>query len=103
MKQNSLNKNRKRLWLILGVALLVVAAVAAVVIGKVFFSDNTPDLYWNITREENTDPNTGLSIREPGEDGLYHILFAHDGEQVELPVADKQIVGVIDALDVMGL
>ena len=103
MKQNSPNKNRKWLWLILGVALLVVAAVAAVVIGKVFFSDNTPDLYWNITREENTDPNTGLSIREPGEDGLYHILFAHDGEQVELPVADKQLVGVIDALDVMGL
>ena len=27
MKQNSLNKNRKWLWLILGVALLVVAAV----------------------------------------------------------------------------
>lgn len=103
MEKKAEGKNRKLLWLIIGLVALVVVAVASIAVGKIFFTNKIPDLYWNVDREENTDPNTGLSIREPGEDGIYRIRFAHNGEHVELPVADKELVSTIDALDVMAL
>ena len=63
-----------------------------------------PELYWNVDREVYTEGSqSGLSTREPGEDGLYHIRFAYNGEQVELPVADKQLVNFIDTMPLMGL
>lgn len=47
---------------------------------------------------------TGLTTREAGEDGLFHVRFAYEGEQVELTVAnDRQLVNYMDTLDAMGL
>lgn len=94
---------KKIKWLWLGICLAVLAVAATVVILVANTGDNTPQLYWNVDREENTDPDTGLSLRKPGEDGNYHIRFAYNGEQVELAVADKALVNTIDAMDVMEL
>ena len=107
-KEASGKKGKLWLWIVIAVVL-----IAAIVAGIIFLpgllgnrgngNDGIPDLYWNVDREENTDWDTGLSIRKPAEDGNYYIRFAHNGEQVELPVADKKLVNYIDSLDLMGL
>ncbi len=63
------------------------------------------ELYWNLDGAyyaENSEI-AGLSSREPGEDGYYHITFVVNGEQKELLCTDKQLVNYIDSLTVMGL
>ena len=111
MKQEKSQKSKK--WLlpvIIVAALLVVAGVVlALVLGggqqtdPAGASGGRPQLYWNIEREQYIEEETGMSLRTKGEDGLYHILFAHDGQQVDLKVADKRIVNYIETLDLMGL
>ena len=108
MKKEASGKKSKLLWIILGaVALLaVVGVVLALVLGGLNGNSaqgGRPVLYWNVDREANTDPDTGLSTRTPAEDGNYYVRFACDGEQVELPVADKKLVNFIDSQYVMGL
>lgn len=110
MKQEATKKNKKVLWLVLGLsALLVIAGVVlALVFGGVLGGEKKPvggrpDLYWNVARQSHLDPETGISIREPAADGLYYITFAYNGEHVEYPVADKKTVNFIDTMDVMGL
>lgn len=68
-------------------------------------SGGCPELYWNIDRVFYTENSeTGLTTREAGEDGLFHVRFAYEGEQVELTVAnDRQLVNYMDTLDAMGL
>ena len=61
------------------------------------------DLYWNVDRKEMIDPETGLSIREAAADGMYYLRLAVNGEQKEIPVADKKLVNRMDILDVFGL
>lgn len=109
MKKEASGKKGK-LWLWIVIAVVLIAAIVAGIIflpgllgGKGDINDGTPALYWNVDREANTDRDTGLSIREPAEDGNYYVRFAHDGEQVEIPVADKKLVNYIDSLDLMGL
>lgn len=107
MKKEASGKKAKWLWLVLGIVALlaVVGVVLALVLGG--GNDKTaggrPDLYWNVDKVENVDRDTGLSIRKPAEDGIYYVRFAHDGEQVEIPVADKKLVNYIDSLDLMSL
>ena len=103
MEQKTGMNKKKRLWLIICLVAVAVLAVAAVLVVKFCTADHVPELYWNVEREKYTDPDTGLSIREPADDGLYHVRFAYNGEQVEIPVADKELVAVIDALSVMEL
>lgn len=107
MKKEASGKKGKWLWLVLAlVALLaVVGVVLALVLGGGGGKEvgGRPDLYWNVDREANVDRDTGLSIREAAEDGNYYVRFAHDGEQVEIPVADKKLVNFIDSLDLMSL
>lgn len=109
MKQESTKKNKKVLWIVLGLAslLAVAGAVLALVLGG-FGNDKEPvggrpDLYWNVARQSHIDGDTGLSVREPAADGLYYVTFAYNGEQVEYPVADKKTVNFIDTMDIMGL
>ncbi|MBO5867845.1 MAG: hypothetical protein J6Q54_02920, partial [Oscillospiraceae bacterium] len=92
MKKDVSNKKVNKLWLIAGAA---VVAVLAVVLILVLSGGNEPvKLYWNVDR--------GVQ-REPSEDGTYCILFACEGEQLQLSVADESLVKYIDKMDVMSL
>ena len=95
----------KKLWLIIGAVVLVAAiAVAAALVLPSGEEVSPYQLYWNVDGAKFIDPETGLSVREPGEDGLYHIRFALDGQLVELAVScDKRLINYIDAMGVMGL
>lgn len=109
MKQEATKKSKLWLWLLIGAVALL--AVAGIVVALIFgFGSNQessggrPELYWNVDRVAYTENSTtGLSTREPAEDGLYHIRFAINGELVELTVADKPLVNYIDTMDAMGL
>lgn len=109
MKQESGRQKKK--WLLPVLIAAAVLVIAGVVLGFVLggqqsgSSDGTIEskIYWNVDREEFIEEETGLSAREPAEDGNYYVRFAVGGEQVELPVADKQLVNVIDSMSAMGL
>ena len=116
MKQEANKKSKKWLWLI--IAIVAVLAVVGVVLGIVLSgpseegpsgdADNGPkggraDIYWNIDKAMYSNATTGMSVREPGADGKYHVTFAHDGEQVEYAFTDKRLVNYIDTADAVGL
>lgn len=110
MKKEASKKSKLWLWLVIGAVVLVAAGVAAFLLLPGLGSkdaganDGRAELYWNIDRVTYTENSeSGLSTREPGEDGVYHVRFAIDGEVVELPVADKRLINYIDTLDAMGL
>ncbi len=112
MKQESSKKNKKLIWLIAGLAalLVVVGVVLAIFVLPGGSGDEgpvggRPELYWNVDRQLYIGDETsgGLSTREPAEDGLYHIRFSINGELVEYTFADKRLVNVIDNMDVMAL
>ena len=115
MQQENVKKSKKLGWLIAGLAVLlvVVGVVLAIILmpGEQAAPEPTgpvggrPQLYWNIDRKAylGDDNTAGLSKREAGEDGLYHLRFAIDGKQVEYTIADKRLVNVIDTYDVVGL
>ena len=105
MKQDNGKKSKK--WLLIVIA--IVALLAAAAVALVFIlggnsqgpaqseqpTDETPAsaVYWNLDKAQNIDPETGLSSREKGEDGLYAIRFVTEGKIVELKTADKQLDG----------
>jgi len=110
MKQAKERKNRLWLWIALAAVVVAVGVVAALVLpgilgGQSQGSVGDADLYWNIDKIKYTENAEvmGMSTREPAEDGNFYVRFAHQGEQVELQVVDKQLVNVIDNLDAMGL
>lgn len=108
MKKTSSMKKKGLLWLVL--AMMALLAAAGVVLALIL-PGNAPDvqeqteakIYWNIDREVYRDPKSGMSTREAGEDGLYHIRMVLDGAQVEVLVADKQLVNFIDFSEVVAL
>jgi uncharacterized protein YgiM (DUF1202 family) len=108
MKQET-SKNKKK-WLLPVIIAAAVLVVAAIVLAFFMIPRGQNDtgaasskLYWNLDRQEHLDPETGLSVRPAGSDGLYAIRFSVDGEHVELKCADKRLVNVIDAQNLMGL
>ncbi len=115
MKQETNKKSKKWLWLV--IAIVAVLAVVGVVLGIVLSgpSEEGPDsgnegpkggradIYWNIDKVMYSNVTTGMSVREPGADGKYHVTFAHDGEQVEYAITDKRLVNYIDTADAVGL
>ncbi len=111
MKKEATKKSKLWIWLVVGiVALLAVAGVVlALVMGGGGKAPEGPqggraDLYWNVDRATYTqNSESGLSTREPGEDGVYRVRFAYNGELVEIPAADKQLVNYIDTMDCMGI
>ena len=113
MKQDNAKKTPKWLWIVIAiVALLAAAAVALVFLlpGQAPQGDQpdegaTPSspVYFNLDRIEFTDPETGLSTREKGDDGLYTIRFACEGKIIEMKTADKQLVNFVDTMDAVGL
>jgi len=117
MKNESTGK-KSLLWLWITIGVVVLLAIAGVVAYFVFFGNNggtgseqtaptekkvESDLYWNIDRKEMIEVTSGLSMREPAEDGIYYIRFAVGGEVVELPCADKKLVNRIDLEDLVCL
>jgi len=125
MKREASAKSKKWLWLVIGVAVLLIAGglTAWFLMGPSGDSDATEptetviatqeatqpaenavssDLYWNVDRAIYTVDGQ-ISTRTPGEDGAYKIRFALRGELVELPVADKKLVNYIDTMDALGL
>ena len=111
MKKETTKKSKLWLWLTIGiVALLAVAAgVVALVLGggeEAKTPGGRPELYWNLDKAvytENEGNASGLSSREPGEDGMYHMRFAYEGTVQESLVADKQLVNFIDTFDCVSL
>ena len=113
MKKETSKKSK--LGLIIAIAVIAVLAIAGVVLALTLGgsgSGNEGDvpekieskLYWNIDRAEMLDEATSLTKRVPGSDGLYHIRFMVEGEEVELLCADKKLVNRIELLgDVIGL
>ena len=111
MKQEKAKKRGLLIWIIAGAVVLLAAAgvTLALLFGPLGgqsgeTEQGRPELYWNIDRVLYTENSeSGLSTREPGEDGIYRIRFAFDGQQLELPVSDKQLVNYIDSMSAMGL
>ena len=109
MKQEANKKNKKWLWIV--IASVVVLAIVGVVLALVLGGGNKdngptggrPELYWNVARQDHIDPETLLSNRKRGADGMYYITFAYNGQQIEYPVADKKLCNYIDTFDVVGL
>ena len=112
MKQEATKKSKLWLWLVIGIVALV--AIAGVVCAILFAGPGNedaeqgptggrPEIYWNVDRADFIEADTGMSAREPAEDGSYYITFAFEGQQLELAIADKQLVNYIDSMDVMGL
>ena len=102
------------IWLILGVAALLVAAAVCLVLflkPAAPQQDQTPEepqvtytLVWNLDGKAFTENSeTGLSTREPGEDGLFTLRFADAGQVKEYKTADRQLVYFIDSMDILGL
>lgn len=66
------------------------------------------ELYWNADGRDykvESGEEVGSTGREPDADGYYHVLFAKDGEQVDLRVVDRRLVNRIDGMNpaLMGL
>ncbi|MBR3145262.1 MAG: hypothetical protein IKF53_05170 [Clostridia bacterium] len=52
-------------------------------------------VYWNLERQY--DKAYGVTKRTPDADGVYHILTACGGEQVEIKCKDKSVVNKVDS------
>lgn len=61
-------------------------------------------LYWNVDRAlYDGKSEAGMSSREPAEDGYFHVRFFKDGGVVELRVADRKTVNLLEVYSLMGL
>ena len=106
-------KNNRKKLAVCFVAAIAVMLIAVAVSLALFLpgnqGGNVPGdaikLYWNIDGKMFTENSeTGLSDRQKGDDGLYHVRFAIDGQQVELTVADdRQLINYIDSMQILGL
>lgn len=110
MKQENPKNSRKKVWLIVAIIALLAAigvALALILPGLLQPQEGiepleNPQVYFNLDRNQMLDPETTLSTRTPGEDGLYHIRFSIYGEVKEVSVInDKKLVNYIDTLDVL--
>ncbi len=109
-------KSRKPLLIGVISAVVVLALVLILVLTQCTGGATTPtdttgetevslDLYWNVDRNNFAivDESLDTTGRKPAEDGFYHVVFAKDGELVELKVKDRKTVRLIDGHELMGL
>ena len=93
--------NKKRFMVILIIALCLILAVAVSGLVTLNIRDkNRPTLYYNLDGQlysKNTQ------VRTPGDDGLYRMRFAWEGQTVQYTVADLELVNYIDSMEVVGL
>lgn len=94
-----MNKRKSMVILIIALCLVLIAAVSILVTLNLR-DKSRPSLYLNLDAHLYTK-NT--QVRTPGEDGLYRMRFAWEGETVQYTVADKELVDYIDSMEVMGL
>ena len=111
MKEVTAKKNKLWLWITLGVAVLL-AAVAAVVLMLPGSGEQPPaataanhfGIYWNLDGESFVaGSETGLSTREPDESGIYRLRFGTDDGVKEFTTMDKKLVNLIDSMQVVAL
>lgn len=106
-KQGNGKKGLKWLWFAAGALVLVAAVVLGIVLlggDNTAAGDEPIKLYWNVERSQYVGKGeNGTSGRMPRSDGFYYVRFSVGGEQVDLQVADVQLIQKIDMLDVMGL
>lgn len=108
MKKEATKKNKLWLWIVIGAVALLAAAgvVAAVLLGggkETGSTDGRAELYWNLDQATYLDAETGMSLREPGEDGQYRMRFAYDGRVEEYVVSDKRLINFIDTMECVSL
>ncbi len=112
---------KSKLWIlivaIIAALLLVGTAVVGAIVGipallALFGGSGDTDgnatpqspVYWNLDRVQFTqDSETGLSTREKGDDGMYHLRMICGGQLMDMATADKQLVNFMDTMDAMGL
>lgn len=109
-KETAAKKNLLWLWVTIGVVVLAVGVSAIFLFGNkggqeqaAPATETLPELYWNIDRAQMIEEETGMSMREPAEDGKYYIRLSVGGKVVELPCADKKLVNRIDQKDLVCL
>lgn len=67
-------------------------------------NEDAVKLYWNVDKAQYAGlTKTGYTARIPRSDGYYYVRFAVDGQQVELPIENRELVDIIDAQQVCGL
>ena len=99
-------KKSKIILIALGALLLVGALVFGILmLNQSADKDQKPvdqsiTLYWNVER---ADYAGGAFTRSPRGDGYFYVRFAVGGEQVDIPVANEELIHKVDHLDVMGL
>ena len=109
MKKEEAKKSKLWLWMVLGLVALLAAAGAVLALvfggsGETKEPGGRAELYWNLDKAYYTENSeTGISTREPGEDGLYHLRFAYEGQVQEYTVGDKRLVNYIDTFDCVSL
>ena len=97
-KQGSGNKSLKWIWMAVGALVLVAAVVLGIVLLVGQNTDSAGDngqvkLYWNVERSEYVGKGVdGASGRMARSDGYYYVRFAVGGEQVDLMVADYDLI-----------
>ena len=108
-------KKGRKLWLIIGIALLLIA-LAVVGLVSIFASDKETKqqsisnwdgtIYWNVDRAQYLVPGTVNVMHATcrnQRDGVYVLRMAVDGEQVDVKALDPVIVQQMDNWDLMGL
>ena len=85
------------LWLLLAAMLLTGCSGEDTTSGKTEPQD--PKVYWNVEKYVYSDNDAQRMTR----DGMFYVRFMADGEQVDLPVVDIDVVNHMDTLEVMGL
>lgn len=101
-----MKSTNKKLWRILLLAALVVLMGAMCLVmasckqEQTAQGENHLDIYWNVERAQYVAANEdGTSGRFPRGDGYYYVRLAANGEQVDYPVQDYNLVNRIDMLD----
>lgn len=98
----------KKTWIIIISCVAALLLVGGGILAFVLFGgSNEPvkvdydgKLYWNVERDSYKD---GVYQHRKMSDDVYRLLFAVDGEQVQLDVQGWELVRKIDTLNVMGL
>ncbi len=102
----------KKLWIVLGLALLLIVSACVLIFADFGgeaadpCADTDGKYYWNIDRLQyvgsDVNPMPSISSRHDRDD-VYYLRMAVDGEQIEVMAKDVQLVQQMDNWDLMCL
>ena len=98
----------KKTWIIIISCIAALLVIGGGILAVVLLGGNDEPakvdydgkLYWNVERDMYKD---GIFQHRQIEDNVYRLIFAVDGEQVQLDVKGWELVREIDSMSVMGL